>query len=318
MHNIIHFYYQNKKKILTIILITALVIGIIKFLNYMVGNKKYNNNQYQDNNIIIDMNEGEPTNTIILDNNSLVDGGQISSASVTAAKNTIDNFINYCNNGEIEDAYNILSDECKEELYPTIDIFKQNYINGFFDKQRMCVIENWTNMTYKVTIVDDMLTTGNNIDKNAYIDYMTIVQDKDIYKLNINNYIGRTEINKTTEKNDIEINVISKDTYMDYEKYNIQVNNKSNNNVILDNLEESDTIYLQDLKDIKYSAQNYKIQKNDMIINSGIKKNIEITFSNGYIASREFKYLVFSKLISNANKDNDINSQETYTFYINL
>lgn len=315
MHNIIHFYYQNKKKIWKVIIIIVMIIVILRVLNYIAGNKSITNKQ---NNIISEnINQNEDSNSIIL-NNSLVDGGQLSSTTLKKAKSIIDNFISYCNNGEVEQAYNLLTKECQEELYPTLEIFRNNYWNGFFDKKKICIIENWTGMTYKVTITEDMLTTGNSVDKNAYIEYVTIIQNGDDYKLNINNYIGRTEINKTTEKNDIEIKVISKDTYMDYETYNIQVNNKSKNNVILDNLEENNTIYLQDSKNIKYNAHNYKLQKNDMIINSGIKRNIKITFSNGYTTSRELKYLVFSKLISNYKNDSDIRNQESYTFYINL
>lgn len=315
MHNIIHFYYQNKKKIWTVILITALIIGIIKFLNYMAGNKKPNNNKNQYKNSIEEINGQEPTNAIISNNSSLVDGEELSPHSLKTAKETINSFIDYCNNGEVENAYNVLTNECKEELYPTLDIFKNNYWKDFFREPKMCIIENWTNMTYKVTVIEDMITTGNNPDKNTYIDYMTIVSDGNVNKLNINNYIGRKEINKKTEKNNIIAKVISKDTYMDYEKYNIQIDNNSDKNVMLDNLEESDTIYLQDSKEVKYNSYNYKIQRNDMIINKGMKKNIEITFSNGYTPSRELKYLVFSRLISN---NSDINNQETYAFYIEL
>lgn len=319
MRNILHFYYQNRKKIWMIILIIVIIIGLIRLANYIVGHKSHNpDNTYQNGNTIKDINGNSSTNAIISSNNSLVDGGQISSSTLKTAKDTIESFINYCNNGEVEQAYNLLTDECKEELYPTLEIFRENYWKGFFEKQRICVIENWIGNTYKVTITEDMLTTGNSINKNSYIDYVTIVRSENSYKLNINNYIGRKEINKTTEKNGIEVNVVRKDTYMDYETYEIQVNNKSNKDVMLDNLKESDTIYLQDSKDVKYIAQNYKLQNNDMIINSGLKKNIKITFSNGYTTSRELKYLVFSKLISDYNSRVDINKQETYAFYIDL
>ncbi len=314
MHNILHFYYQNRKRIWTVILVVVIIIGLIRIANYIVGHKSPNpNNTYQNSNTIKDINGNLSTNAIVSNDNSLVDGGKISSTVLKKAKDVIETFINYCNNGEVEQAYNLLTKECKEELYPTLDVFKNNYWNGFFEKQKICVIENWTSNTYKVTITEDMLTTGNSINKNSYIDYITIAEDENSYKLNINNYIGRTEINKSTEKNDIEIKVLRKNTYMDYETYEIQVNNKSKNNIILDDLEKSNTIYLQDSKDAKYIAQNYKLQDNDMMINSGVKKNIEITFSNGYTTSRKLKYLVFSKLISN-----NIDKQETYAFYINL
>lgn len=318
MHIIRHFYYQNKKKIWTIIVVVVVIIVIINLLNYLLKQRDITNNKQINDNIIENINGKENTNAIISDNKSLVDGTPISSNSLKTAKELINNFVSYCNNGEVEQAYELLTEECKEELYPTLEIFKKNYWQGLFNKKKVAIIENWINSTYKVTIIEDMLATGNTTDTNKYIEYVTLVEKNKSYKLNINNYIGRTEINKTNEKNSIEIKVISKDTYMDYEIYNLQVNNKSEKNIILDTLQNSDTIYLQDEKEIKYKAYNYKLQANDITINQGTKKNIEITFSNGYTTGRKIEYLVFSKLISNYRNDVDINNQETYTFYIDI
>lgn len=322
MHNLIHFYYQNKKKIWKVIIIIALIIALIQILNYIVGrngtSNNKNNNKVSSSKILEDVNGKEPTNTIVSSEKSLVDGNELSSTSLKTAKQAINDFINCCNNGEVDKAYNLLTEECKEELYPTIEFFKTNYIDGIFKEPKVCIIENWTNRTYKVTITEDMLTTGNNINGTESIDYITIAGDKDNYKLNVNSYIGRTKINKTTEKKDLEVKVVSKDTYMDYEKYNIEINNKSEKNVILDNLEKNNTIYLEDSNKVRYNVQIYKLQKNDMIINSGIKREVEIAFSNGYTTSRKMENLVFSKLIFNDKSNVESNGQETYEFYIDL
>lgn len=318
MHSIRHFYYQNKKKIWIIIIVVVVIIGIINLLNYLLKQRNSGNNKQINDNIIENINGKENTNAIVSDNKSLVDGTSISSNSLKIAKEIINNFISYCNNGEVEQAYDLLTEECKEELYPTLEVFKKNYWQGFFTRNKVALIENWTSSTYKVTIIEDMLATGNVADTDTYIEYMTLLEKNKTYKLNINNYIGRTEINKTSEKNDLEIKVVSKDTYMDYEVYNLQINNKSEKNVILDTLQDSDTIYLQDTKEIKYKAHNHKLQANDLTINKGTKKNIEVTFSNGYTTSRKIEYLVFSKLISDYKNNLDINNQETYTFYIDI
>lgn len=315
MHNIIHFYYQNKKKIWRIILIVAGIIGLIRLFDYMARNKVPSTNNYIADNTI---NLNENSNTIVQSNKSLVDGEQISSDTLIEAKETIESFINYCNDKEIEQAYNVLTQECKDQLYPTLEAFTENYWSKLFKQKKICIIENWTGDTYKVTITEDMLTTGKSINGSAYIEYMTIKKTGDVSQLNINNYIGKTEINKTAKERDIEINIASKDTYMDYEIYNIQISNNSDKNIMLDTLVNNDTIYLQDSNGIKYYSYNYRLQKNDMIINKGLKKNIEITFSNGYMSSRKIKNLVFSELILDYKGNNNIDNQDVYTFNVEI
>ena len=41
-------------------------------------------------------------------------------------------FIDYCNSGEINSAYELLSDDCKQILFPSIESFLNNYYNRIF------------------------------------------------------------------------------------------------------------------------------------------------------------------------------------------
>ena len=75
-------------------------------------------------------------------------------------KKIIENFINYCNQKEIEKAYNMLSDTCKQENYPTMEEFKNKYINSVFNMY-ICdykIVKN--DDIYTVTLVEDMIATG--------------------------------------------------------------------------------------------------------------------------------------------------------------
>ena len=104
------------------------------------------------------------------------------------AKKIIDNFVTYCNNGEIEEAYNLLSEECKEELFPDLETFKNNYHSKIFTDYKMYNLMAWINsdncFTYKVEITEDILTTGGASELNIE-DYYTIVKNNNEYKLNI-------------------------------------------------------------------------------------------------------------------------------------
>lgn len=304
MRNLIHFYYQNKQKIWKVILIIALILIMIQILNNIAVNDNSTNNIVNTENTGNNSNKKEESNTVISSNNSLVNGQQISSTKLKEAQEIINSFIEACNNGNVQEAYNILTEECKEELYPTLEIFKENYWRGLFKSKKMCFIENWTESTYKVSIEEDVLSTGN-VNQSKYMEYMTIIEDGDLYKLNINNYIGRTKINKKAKINDVEISVITKDTYLDYEIYNLQIINNSEKDILLDSLEDVDTIYLRDAKNIKYSAYMHKLLKSDMLISPGLTRNIEITFSNGYITNRKYDSIVFSELVFDYQADRE-------------
>jgi len=72
----------------------------------------------------------------------------------------ISQFIDYCNNGEIEEAYSMLSNNCKKERYDTIDKFKQQYINKVFKINISEYSFVKKGNTYIVTLKQDMLITG--------------------------------------------------------------------------------------------------------------------------------------------------------------
>ena len=114
------------------------------------------------------------------------------------ATDTIYKFVDYCNKQEIEKAYNLITEECKQQMYPTLDAFKNAYYGDVFNgKQRTCTIENWVGDIYKVRMGEDILSTGKDTGY-AKEDYITIKKVDNEYKLNINNYIGTTKIEKTT------------------------------------------------------------------------------------------------------------------------
>ena len=75
-------------------------------------------------------------------------------------KKIISQFTDYCINNDIESAYNIISQECKEEKYRTKDEIIHNFINKFF-KIKICEykIEKKEN-AYIVNLKEDMLITG--------------------------------------------------------------------------------------------------------------------------------------------------------------
>lgn len=318
MYKLIRFYNQNRRKILIIILIIVFIIAIIQILNYFAKNKENENNTKKNSTSTNYSNVQE-----LVSDKSAISGQSISENKLKEDTEIINQFFKYCNDGNIESAYGILTDECKEEMFPTIeDFYKIYYINVFNGEKRTHTIENWSGDVYKVDITGDILSTGKLNDSNTKQDYMTIVKKDKKNKLNINNYIGREEVNKTTENNDIKITVKSIDTYIDYQIYDLSIENNSNNSILLDTSEDTKSVYLLDKNKMKYYFYNNEIIQNKLQVQSKFSTNIKIKFANAYTSNRLIKSLVFSKMVLNydeyAKSQNKNEYNDFYEFKVNI
>ena len=282
MHKLRKFYYDNKYKIWGIIAFIVLLLASIQILNELVADNNNINNQQQESNIVNNINS-ENRNTYVTTNESVITGERVDSTELESASNIIEEFISECNNGNIEQAYNLLTEDCKAEMYQDIDKFRELYYNKIFtdNSKKTAKIENWILNTYKVNISNDIMATGG-ASTNGIQDYITIVDENDTLKISLNNYIGKEEINKIQTVNNIEFQIIEKNVYIDYETYTIRVNNKGENNIILDDLTNTRSIYLEDSNEIKYYAYSNEIISSLLKVNKGFSTQIDIKFSKEY------------------------------------
>lgn len=310
MYKVISYYNQNRKTIWKVILAITLFIIVLQILNYYASQPEETNTS-TSNSLI---NNTTIYNSIeVKDENSVISGSGMSTAQIENI-DIMDEFYDYCNSGQVDLAYNLLSDSCKEEVYYNkIDNFEDWYVNSVFEKSNKIIsIENWFSNTYKVGIKDNPLSTGSYSDEEIR-DYITIVKENDEYKLNINNYIGKTELEVETIKENITISVISKDTYMDYEVYSFEIYNGTENTIILDDLVDINSMYIVDKNDVKYNSDNTQLYINEMTVKSKRTISIDIKYYSKYTSTKEIEDIVFSNIILDIN-----NNSEYYKFEIYL
>lgn len=292
MLKIRRIYNQNKKMIWKFLAGIVFLIMILQFLNTLAKNKKsdieYNEqsdfefNNYSD--VVVESNKSALTNKKLSDDHS-------------EYIEIINSFFAYCNNKNIKEAYGLLTEECKELMYPKFEDFKNSYYKEVFNgKKRNVSIENWNGKIYKVEIMEDVLATGNYDEASIKQDYITI--DESNSKLNINGYIGTKQINKENSLNDnITIKVEKKDQYMDYEIYTFKVKNNMNNPILLDNLTNIDSMYLEDENKKSYSAYTHELSEGELCINEKETRTVKIKFYNRYSSEKKIKTICFSKII---------------------
>ena len=298
MGNLRRYYYANKTKIWRGILIVAFVLVLIQVLNYFQGRKSNKTNNVSNTNMINTI----TNNTSLTTDKSALGTGIINETQLKNDITIIDEFLNLCNNKKFEDAYKLVSTDCKNNLFTTYEIFKKTYCDKIFNTYKTYTTENWNGNTYKVRITEDPLATGKTSNDMSIQDYMTIVEENNEEKLNINNYIGRNKINAVNTQNNVKIEVISRDTFAEYEVYNTRVTNNSDKTIYLDDGEKTSTIYVEDSNGLKYNAASGEIIYSTLKIKPGFTIEYAIKYTNTYRASRKIKKLVFANLILDYDK----------------
>lgn len=307
--NIVRIYNQNRKKIWKAIFIIASFIIVLQYINYRVG--KSNQEELENiskTNSSSTNNSGYVSNTSTYTGKSKattnmagVSGGTVSSDTLSNTQNLLDEFFGYCNSKNLESAYNMLTDECKELVYPSLDLFTANYYNNIFNNEtRIYSFKNWNQNTYIVTIEEDVLATGKSLgDSGKMTDYVTIVDEK----LNISSFVKREEINKTTTSNGITVIVNYRDVFMEYESYNLTVTNNTGKKICLANVDDVDGVYLQDDNDLKYDFYNYELMQSDLILENNYNVELNLKFYSTYVSTKEIEKIVFAEVMTDYDGD---------------
>ena len=296
MNKFMRWYNQNRKKIWMLIGIIALIIVLIQLFNYW--SKVNNEKTLQQANQTQNTNEVKEYNSVALDEMQSTITGENLSPNQLSEIDTIDMFIEYCNNQQISEAYDLLTEDCKQEMYSTEEVFKEAYYNNVFENTKKNVgVENWIDNIYKVNINDNFLATGKYTKENTKQDYITVEEEEDSYKLNINSYIGKKAINRSNEQNGVQIEVLEEKSYMDYQIFKLRVTNNTDNTIMLDDKQNIKAMYIEDDNGIQYSAYTHEIGESDLEISARETKEIEIKYYSKYGSEKEISKVVFSRMI---------------------
>ncbi len=294
MHKLLRFYNQNRLKIWTVILAIVLGYIMLQVLNNAVANRntKENNNEQEttSNNVVSYRNESE----------SMVSGGNVSSIYSDEIGKFIDQFFTYCINHEPQRAYDMVSDNTKQVLYPTEELFEKNYYESKFIGNKQFSFQSWSStdgiFIYQVRIFDNMLATGQTND-NYIEEYVTVTVEGGSYKLNLNSYIGRKQLSVKNEDENLYIQAVMLDRYLDYEIYTLNIKNNTDKEIILDTKRDTDSCYVVDSMGNKFEAFLYENSDEDLEFSPGEMKTIQIRFSDTYRAGLKIKSINFTDIV---------------------
>lgn len=301
-----NFYRKNKEKISRFAKLfwILILVGIA-----LISSTNKKSNKSEENNEV----------TIYKPGKTIISGNDVDKETYEKQENLVKTFVEYCNKQQIQEAYDLLTNECKEKMFTTIEAFKNNYYDVIFNQNRECNLQSWITdgnyNTYKVTFIEDIMATGNYKDVEKFEDYITVVTKNGEQKINVNSYIKTEEINKNTKIEELDINVKSVDIYMNSEKYYLEVNNYSSNTIMLDSLKNFTNIKLLGTDDVEYKIDKLNLSLVDLtILKNSQNKKVELEFIKQYGGSQiKGKEIKFKKAIFNRDEYlKDIDNYDKY------
>lgn len=314
MNNLTRYFNQNRKMIWIVIFVVIFVIIVIQLLNsfYKNSNKEEVGNSTSSN-----VTQKDYTN----ESQAMVQGSIGSKEKQNEYGALIDEFLTYCVNGQVSQAYSLLSNDCKKILYPTEKSFELNYYKSKFDTKKTYDFQLWSAIdktyVYQVRIYGDMLSSGMINNEDYIQDYFSVIQDDNVYRINVSGYVKSTtygyngdETERYVGENNIGLMLKSIDSYMDYEIYHFMVNNYSDKNIFLNPLESYKTLYLVDDKDNHINAMLTEITEDDFLVNANESKNIDIKFNRAYTTTTNVTKVCFERIIRDY--DSFLTAKETY------
>lgn len=312
LNSIIRFYNLNKGKIWRIIIIVVAIILLIQVLN-SIAKKSREESSNVVNDETSNKSQTSSKSPNIMQTQVSTGGSDVSKSDARNNQMLIANFVSYCNNKSITDAYNMLSEECKKELFSTENEFNNKYLKKIFTNKKDYNIEAWKNtsvgVTYRVTYVDDILSTGK-VGTNTE-DYITVDGNG---KLNIFRFIGSEKLNKSASNDIATIQILDKVVYDDYEKYSIRVTNNTKNTIMINRKEDNDGIYtVYSGSSEKYSAFISEIYEQNLTIEANQTKYLSIRINKLYTGDSAVKKMVFSDIIKNKKEFEKYETKSLYT-----
>ena len=158
----------------------------------------------------------------------------------------IDEYVKFLNDKEYEKAYELLSKQCKENMFTSLEEFTE-YVRRIFSGKKTYTIQNYYNekdiYVYRLRIFDDILATGiaNENGLEYLTEIVTITEEDGFAVLSVGGYIGKENIGAVYEDQNIRVEIVSRQVMYETETYQMIVTNKSQYYVsILDDTPNSD------------------------------------------------------------------------------
>ena len=163
-------------------------------------------------------------------------------------------YVDYCNKGEFDLAFKMLSEDCRENAFDNNVENFMLYLVDIMPTAKEYSIQNYSNTTlngkkayiYQVKYFDDILATGLSDKDYSYTEEKIVftLSEKNKIDMSVGNFLYYTDIKRITENEYLKVDVKNKKVYYSIEEYTINIMNRSEYTIIVADGTEKDEISL--------------------------------------------------------------------------
>lgn len=272
-----NFIKDNKKKLIIIFLIWLLIFAI----NFILGLRK--------DELVL--------NTTYTPEELILSSSTVPEEDHNTIADIIDKYINYCNNEEYENAYNMLSENCKNKAFGGKLENYENYIKSIFTQKKRYSIQGYSkydnSYVYQVKIFNDFLATGLTGEEYAtFEEKFVMVKDGDEIKLNVGDFIDVVDLKRVVEDDYSKIRIISKAVFYDHEEYLVKITNKTDYTMVISSIYEGNEVIL-DVGNDKRPMTNSSLE---IALAPGETREYTLRFSKYIEKEQDAQALIFNKI----------------------
>lgn len=172
----------------------------------------------------------------------------------TPIEDMLKEYIGYCNEGNYQKAFNMLSEDCRSYEFDN-DVEKfMSHVLVKMPTPKKYSIQNYSNTTYgnkkiyiyEVKYTDDLLATGLTNTTYAYTSekFTFYEDDNDQLQMNAGDYIYHSDIKSISENEYLKVDVVDKVVNYSIEQYEIKFTNRSNYTIVIADGVETDEVVL--------------------------------------------------------------------------
>lgn len=273
-----NFFKKHKTKIFFIIIVWVVILAI----NYLLGHKKevpVLNTTYTPHDVLLKSDYDVPEKL----QNPIED--------------LIDDYINKCNNKKFPEAFALLTEDCKKNVFEDSEEKFTEYASAIFKTKKRYSIQNYSNYggkyIYNLKIIDDIIKTGLTGQEYAYYEEkIAIKENGDKLQLCVNDYMDYEELKKVAEDDNIKIRVENRIKYYNYEIYTVRITNKTEKDLVLYDSLAGNELYLEIGNENRMPS---KVSSTIALIPEETR-TFQITFSKYYDEQTEDDSINFNKI----------------------
>ena len=198
----------------------------------------------------------------------------------------------------------MITSDCKQILFPTLQDFNNNYVQKIFTQKRTIKVENsmYGESIYKVSYYEDILSNGGYGQSNTLQDYVRIERTNEGYKFSFNKFLYLENIEKNENANLIYMKALQKQVYIDFEIYQIQITNNTQNTILISTRQEENSVYIVDEKEVTYPSNMDEQAIERLIVKPGATTMLNIKFNKMYNPERKINAIRFVDIVSDYEK----------------